>query len=311
MRRPSRLPLTLGGLGAIVVLGAGASFAVGGTGNPTNDVRAQLNGAKPKNVIFLLGDGMGTQEITAARYYQGVQEQAERRPDAASPGSTRPSRSSPRPRAPYLPDYDPDSASTGTQWATGKKTLDERISQGPSSADQRPGRELQDGPRARAEARQEGRRRLDRRDHRRHAGRPRLAHLAARLPGPDRHGRLRRRETQGRRRPRLDRRAGGRPQGRRAAGRRPRPVRRRRSPAARTPGKTVVAVGAGQGLPVRHRRRRPAPASPSRASRCSACSTPATCRWSGPARPRRSARATRRPPAPRTSARPTSRAWPT
>ena len=26
----------------------------------------------PKNVIFLLGDGMGTQEITAARYYQGV-----------------------------------------------------------------------------------------------------------------------------------------------------------------------------------------------------------------------------------------------
>jgi alkaline phosphatase/streptomycin-6-phosphatase len=24
-------------------------------------------------VIFLLGDGMGTQEITAARYYQGVQ----------------------------------------------------------------------------------------------------------------------------------------------------------------------------------------------------------------------------------------------
>jgi alkaline phosphatase/streptomycin-6-phosphatase len=24
-------------------------------------------------VIFLLGDGMGTQEITAARYYQGLQ----------------------------------------------------------------------------------------------------------------------------------------------------------------------------------------------------------------------------------------------
>ena len=26
----------------------------------------------PKNVIFFLGDGMGTQEITSARYYQGV-----------------------------------------------------------------------------------------------------------------------------------------------------------------------------------------------------------------------------------------------
>jgi alkaline phosphatase len=72
MTRLSRLPVALGGLGAVVVLGVGASFAVGGTDNPTNDTRAALNGAKPKNVIFLLGDGMGTQEITAARYYNGV-----------------------------------------------------------------------------------------------------------------------------------------------------------------------------------------------------------------------------------------------
>jgi alkaline phosphatase/streptomycin-6-phosphatase len=45
--------------------------------------------------------------------------------------------------APYLPDYDPDSASTGTAWATGQKTLDERISQGPSSAINVPGKNLQ------------------------------------------------------------------------------------------------------------------------------------------------------------------------
>ena len=44
--------------------------------------------------------------------------------------------------APYLPDYDPDSASTGTTWATGQKTLDERISQGPSSAIEVPGANL-------------------------------------------------------------------------------------------------------------------------------------------------------------------------
>src|SRR5262249_4982323 len=43
---------------------------------------------------------------------------------------------------PYLPDYDPDSASTGTMWATGQKTIDERISQGPSSADNVPGANL-------------------------------------------------------------------------------------------------------------------------------------------------------------------------
>ena len=50
--------------------------------------------------------------------------------------------------APYLPDYDPDSASTGTAWATGQKTLDERISQGPSSDDLRSRQKPDDGPRA-------------------------------------------------------------------------------------------------------------------------------------------------------------------
>ena len=43
----------------------------------------------------------------------------------------------------YLPDYDPDSASTGTMWATGQKTIDERISQGPSTAIDVPGENLQ------------------------------------------------------------------------------------------------------------------------------------------------------------------------
>jgi alkaline phosphatase len=138
MRIPSRLPLTLSGLGAIVVLGVGASFAVGGTDNPTNDTRAALDGAKPKNVIFLLGDGMGTQEITAARYYQGVASllNVDRMKFTGfdTTWSVKPAAA-----APYLPDYDADSASTGTEWATGHKTLDERISQGPSSAISIPG----------------------------------------------------------------------------------------------------------------------------------------------------------------------------
>jgi hypothetical protein len=41
--------------------------------------------------------------------------------------------------APYLPDYDPDSASTGTIWAAGRKTIDERISRGSSAALAAPG----------------------------------------------------------------------------------------------------------------------------------------------------------------------------
>jgi alkaline phosphatase len=133
-----RLTVILGGLGAIVVLGAGAQFAVGGQPDKTRDTRAALHGGKPKNVIFFLGDGMGDQEVTAARYYQygaaghlnldrlpftGFQTTWSVKPDGK-------------------PDYDPDSASTGTMWATGTKTLDERISQGPSSAITVPGKNL-------------------------------------------------------------------------------------------------------------------------------------------------------------------------
>lgn len=133
MTRFSRLPVALGGLGAVVVLGVGASFAVGGTDNPTNDTRAALDGSKPKNVILFIGDGMGTQEVTAARYYNGATNRLNfdrlKFTGFDTTWSVKPAAS-----APYLPDYDPDSASTGTEWATGRKTLDERISQGPSSA---------------------------------------------------------------------------------------------------------------------------------------------------------------------------------
>jgi alkaline phosphatase len=137
-----RLPVTLGGIGAIVVLAAGASFAVGGQPDKTRDTRSALHGGTPKNVIFFLGDGMGDSEVTSARYYQygaagrmnldrfpftGFQTTWSVKPAAAPP---------------YKPDYDPDSASTGSMWATGQKTIDERISQGPSSAIDVPGKNL-------------------------------------------------------------------------------------------------------------------------------------------------------------------------
>ena len=178
-------------------------------------------------------------------------------------------------------------------WATGEKTIDERISQGPSSADNVPGTNLKTvlelaqkqgkkvGDVSTAEITDAT------------PGRARLAHLAARLPGPGRHGRLPDGD-EGRRRPRLDRRAGGRPQGRRAARRRPRPLRAddhrrpgrrqdggRVGPGARATSYVTDAAGLERGRRTR-------------ANRCSASSTPATCRSSGPARPRRSARATRR-----------------
>ena len=135
-----------------VVAAAGGSTALANgwfSGHPHHrhghpgqaEVLRSFHDHSPKNVIFLLGDGMGTQEITAARYYQGVDNDlnVDRMPFTGfdTTWSVKPAA-----RAPYLPDYDPDSASTGTRWATGEKTLDERISQGPSSDIGVPGENL-------------------------------------------------------------------------------------------------------------------------------------------------------------------------
>jgi alkaline phosphatase len=139
MLRRNRWPITIG---AAVVLGMGAQIAFGGDADKTDQVRSQLHDGKAKNVIFFLGDGMGTQEITAARYYQygaAGRMNVDKLPFTGfqTTWSVKPG------TAPYLPDYDPDSASTGTMWATGQKTIDERISQGPSTALNVPGKNLQ------------------------------------------------------------------------------------------------------------------------------------------------------------------------
>jgi len=130
---------------SVAAIGVGTAAATGGFDQHGDSTRRAfhlaLHDHHPQNVIFLLGDGMGTQEITAARYYQGVNNQlnVDRMPFTGfdttwslKPGAG-PS---------YLPDYVPDSASTGTMWATGYKTIDERISQGPSSAENVPGTNL-------------------------------------------------------------------------------------------------------------------------------------------------------------------------
>jgi alkaline phosphatase len=130
----------------VAAAGTGTAFAaglfgIGGDASTELAVTQALLDRHPKNVIFLLGDGMGTQEITAARYYQGVRNKlnVDRMPLTGfdTTWSVKPAA-----HAPYLPDYDPDSASTGSSWATGQKTLDERISQGPSSDVSVPGTNL-------------------------------------------------------------------------------------------------------------------------------------------------------------------------
>lgn len=130
---------------AIALLALGATSAIAWWGDNSQDhyikrtqaALAYSNG-KPRNVIFLLGDGMGTSEITAARYYQGVKNPLNidrlKITGFDTTWSVKPG-SGPD----YLPDYDSESASTGSQWATGKKTIDGRLGQGPSTAANVPG----------------------------------------------------------------------------------------------------------------------------------------------------------------------------
>jgi alkaline phosphatase len=99
----------------------------------------QINDRKPKNVIMFLGDGMGDSEITAARYYYAGAGGHLRMDALPFTGEQTTWSVKPGPGPTYLPDYVPDSAATGTAWATGKKTIDERISQGPSTAVNVPG----------------------------------------------------------------------------------------------------------------------------------------------------------------------------
>ena len=140
-----RLVFALAASLVVAVLGAGTAAATGFFNQHHDSTRRAVAEAlydqHPDNVIFFLGDGMGTQEITAARYYQGVQSKlnVDRMPFTGfdTTWSVKPG-----PGPSYLPDYDPDSASTGTMWATGQKTIDERISQGPSSGESVPGPNL-------------------------------------------------------------------------------------------------------------------------------------------------------------------------
>jgi alkaline phosphatase len=139
----TRLTIAAAAVAVVATAGVGTAAATGSLffahdAEVVPAVAQALLDRHPKNVIFFLGDGMGTQEITAARYYQGVKNplNVDRMPLTGfdTTWSVKPAAS-----PPYLPDYDPDSASTGSMWATGRKTLDERISQGPSSAINVPG----------------------------------------------------------------------------------------------------------------------------------------------------------------------------
>lgn len=124
------------GVLAAALVPASALAATSDTGgaarNPddsTTALRQSIVSGPAKNVILLIGDGMGDSEITVARNYQygasGMLPGIDALPltgqyttyslykDGANKGK---------------PDYVPDSAATGTAWATGTKSYDNAVS---------------------------------------------------------------------------------------------------------------------------------------------------------------------------------------
>ena len=97
----------------------------------TNQVRAAIEGGQAKNVILLIGDGLGDSEITIARNYTVGAGGRLAIDDFPLTGQV--TTYSVLESDPSTPDYTPESASTATAWSTGIKTSDGRISTTPGS----------------------------------------------------------------------------------------------------------------------------------------------------------------------------------
>lgn len=95
-------------------------------GDQSDTIKALINPAKAKNVILLIGDGMGDSEITSARDYEyGA---AGRLPGIDALPLTGQYTTYSLKKGTTQPDYVPDSAATGTAWSTGTKSYDNAVS---------------------------------------------------------------------------------------------------------------------------------------------------------------------------------------
>jgi alkaline phosphatase len=115
------------------IAGPARGFVIGrmtaADGDRTAALREALTSGPARNVILFIGDGMGDSEITLARNY-AVGASGRLALDAL-PLTGAYTTYSVQERDPGLPDYVPDSAATGTAWATGSKTSNGRISTSP------------------------------------------------------------------------------------------------------------------------------------------------------------------------------------
>ncbi|MFI9243731.1 alkaline phosphatase [Streptomyces sp. NPDC053086] len=129
MHRPTRRHLAVATALVAATTAAVAVTTAAGAFDDAQQAKDAIKGGKAKNVILLIGDGMGDSEITLARDYT-VGANGRLNMDklpltgayttyAVHPDGT--------------PDYVTDSAASGTGWATGVKTVNGRISKTPGT----------------------------------------------------------------------------------------------------------------------------------------------------------------------------------
>src|SRR5688500_6197635 len=108
----------------------------------TPQVAAQLNGAQPKNVVVLLLDGIYHQLLAAARDSELGADGRYVMDGLPFWGNVTTHGLLPGAGPAFGINYVNDSAATATAWATGQKTIEGRISQGPSTSLSVPGTDL-------------------------------------------------------------------------------------------------------------------------------------------------------------------------
>lgn len=148
-----KLPKTRGtavaAAAAVVALGGGATalaVSPSGDGDHSATLAGQIDPAKPKNVILLIGDGTDDSMITAARNYEkgagGSYEGLDNLPFVGGM-TTYGLKVGKKANGQYPINYVSDSAPTASGWSTGRKTVDSRLSQGPSEGDTVPGEDYE------------------------------------------------------------------------------------------------------------------------------------------------------------------------
>lgn len=150
MLRRKRFAVGLGAAAALTLTGSLTAHAVlaptpeGFTHDRSSALAAALDPTTPRNVILVIGDGMDDSIITAARNYEhgaGGRFAALDALPFTGAMTTYGLKAGAGPDHPIA--YVSDSAPTASGWSTGRKTIDGRLSQGPSAAATTPGEDYE------------------------------------------------------------------------------------------------------------------------------------------------------------------------